>query len=545
LLFTPVGKVNHQPAYWSKQKGNIAPRISVVYSPDTKTSIRSGFGMYYDHFGEALTSRFSRLGSFGLSSQFQSPANTVNYATAPRFTGPHDLPNLPVPAAPDTQQYPYAVPDGTFGINWGIDNRVHTPYVEAFNLSVQRELPGGFLLDTAYVGRLGRHLFQQLDLAEPVNLVDPKGAGDYFTAGAQMSKYSDQLAGSCLQCDGQLQHIPTIQYFEDVFPQMKELDGPGESATDAIYNNEWANQRYTYGETGALYDIDFACAYGCPNGTQFWQQQFSSLIALSSIGMSYYNAAQLTLRHPAKYGLAMDFSYTFSRSIDMGSDAERAATSYGAIQNVWKPELSRGLSDFDTKHLISADWSYALPVGRGKMLLGNSNRAGEAIWGGWQLAGLGRWSSGLPFSVIEPGWTTNWELQAFAVNTAPVKTHKHIESDFPQVFADVHAISSGVNTGSPMRLPYTGEAGQRNAFRGDGVFDVDSSLGKSWNLTERTRLKVVWEVYNVTNSTRFDDGSYNNNGFGNALTYPGFGVYQQRLGQQNFRHMEFGARFDF
>ncbi len=127
-----------------------------------------------------------------------------------------------------------------------------TPYVEAFNLSVQRELPGGFLVDVAYVGRLGRHLFQQLDLAEPVNYVDPQGAGDYFTAGTQMSKDSDLLNGSCLYCDGTLQHIPTIQYFEDVFPQMQSLDFDGESSTDAIYNDEWAPQRYSYGETGAL-----------------------------------------------------------------------------------------------------------------------------------------------------------------------------------------------------------------------------------------------------------------------------------------------------
>ncbi len=90
------------------------------------------------------------------------------------------------------------MPDGTFGINWGIDNHIKTPYVQAFNLSIQRELPGGFLLDSAYVGRIGRHLFQQLDLAEPVNYNDPKGAGDYFTAGTQMSKASDQLGGSCL-----------------------------------------------------------------------------------------------------------------------------------------------------------------------------------------------------------------------------------------------------------------------------------------------------------------------------------------------------------
>ena len=243
---------------------------------------------------------------------------------------------------------------------------------------------------------------------------------------------------------------------------MKGYDFEGESATDAIYNNEWATQRYSYGETGAIYDIDFGCFYGgyCEtDGPKFWNSQFSSLIALSSIGMSYYNAAQLSLRHPAKNGLTLDFSYTFSKSIDMGSDAERSQTSYGAIQNVWNPSLSRGLSDFDTKHLITLDWVYALPFGSGKALLGNSGKVGDAIWGGWQWAGLGRWTSGLPFSVIEPGWTTNWEFQAWGVPTQKVKVHKHYESDgLPQVFDDVSSISEGVTSGSPIRLPYPGEA---------------------------------------------------------------------------------------
>jgi hypothetical protein len=550
LFFAPNGKMNGKPAFWPKQKLNIAPRVSVVYSPNPKTSIRSGFGMYYDHFGEALTSQFSRRGSFGLSGQFQSPANSVSYETAPRFTGPRNMPtSLPGVISPSTQTYPYAVPDGTFGINWGIDNHVHTPYVEAFNLSVQRELPGGFLVDAAYVGRLGKHLFQQLDLAEPVDYVDPKGAGDYFAAGSQMSKVADQMGGAYSYSNPI--HIPTIQYFEDVFPQMKDIISPGSTATDAVYNYEWAPQRYSYGETGAIYDIDFACgaswSYGCiyPKPI-FWQSQFSSLIALSSMGSSYYNAGQLTVRRPSKNGLSLDFSYTWSRSIDMGSDAERAATSYGAIQNVWNPSLSRGLSDFDTTHLISFDWSYAMPFGTGKALLSNSGKVGNAIWGGWQWAGLGRWSSGLPFAVIEPGWTTNWELQAFAVNTKPVKIHKHLNSDgLPQVFADDQAIQNGVNTGSPMRLPYPGEAGMRNKFRGDGVFGVDSSLSKSWGFGERAKMKFAWEVYNVSNSTRFDAGSYNNNGFSNALTYPGFGVYVQRLGDRTFRRMQFGLRLDF
>jgi len=71
LFFTPVGKANGKPGYWAKQKLNIAPRVAIVYSPDQKTSVRAGFGMYFDHYGEALSNRFSTLGSFGLSSQFR------------------------------------------------------------------------------------------------------------------------------------------------------------------------------------------------------------------------------------------------------------------------------------------------------------------------------------------------------------------------------------------------------------------------------------------------------------------------------------------
>ena len=556
LFFAPAGKANGRPGYWAKQKANLAPRLSIVYAPNPKTSIRAGVGLYFDHFGEALTNRFSTLGSFGLSSQYQSPSNSVNYQTAPRFTGPHNisatnLPNLPLPAVPPTQTYPYAVPDGTFGINWGIDNHLKTPYVEAFNLSVQRELPGGFLLDAAYVGRLGRHLFQQLDLAEPVDYNDPKGGGDYFTAGAQMSKQSDLNGGAygAGTTANPLVHIPTIKFFEDVWPQLANATGNSESATDAIYNLEWAPQRYVYGETGALYDLDAptsaGCVYGCPNGSLFWSPQFSSLFSLASIGMSFYNAGQFTLRHPSRHGLTLDFSYTWSKSIDMGSDAERTTTSYGGIQNVWNPRLSRGISDFDTKHLISTDWNYVLPIGKGKMLLANSGGVGDAVWGGWQWAGLGRWSSGLPFGVLEPGWTTNWETQAWGVTTAPVKIHKHIENGLPQVFADDHAIQAGVMSGSPIRLPYPGEAGQRNNFRSDGVFDIDSSLTKSWNLPKKAKLKFAWEVYNVTNTTHFDAGSYFNSTFNNGLTLGGFGFYGSRLGDRTFRRMQFGLRMDF
>ena len=85
----------------------------------------------------------------------------------------------------------------------------------------------------------------------------------------------------------------------------------------------------------------------------------------------------------------------------------------------------------------------------------------------------------------------------------------------------------------------------RNKFRGDGVFGIDSSLAKSWNLTERARLKFAWEVFNVSNSVRFDDNTTNVENINNALTYPGFGFYTIVMGKNSFRHMQFGLRLDF
>jgi len=545
IAFTPNGKFNHAPAYWPKQKLNLAPRAAVVWSPNATTSIRAGAGMYFDHYGEALVQAFDEEGSFGLSTALSNPADVYTPETAPRFTGPHNLPNISVGTIANSQKFPYAPPDGAFLITWGIDNKIKTPYSESFDFSIQKQLPGGFLFEQAYVGRLGRHLLQELDIAEPVNYNDPKGAGDYFSNGAKLSHLVDVNNGDPKA------HVPKIQYFEDVFPGLRNTDYMGESATQAIYTNEWAPFRYSAGETTSLADIDFFCPYiynGCNAQPLFWQSQFSSLYAWDSIGQSSYNALQFTLRHPQSHGFTTDLSYTFSKSIDMGSLDERAnefssdagGGGLSAIQNTWNPKLNKAVSDFDTHSLITADWAYALPFGRGKAMLGGVSRIGDFFIGGWQWAGLGRWTSGLPFTVNEPGWSTDWQLEGAGVQTGPVQLNKHISNGTPQIFAGntANTINSNVESGYPIRIPYPGEAGDRNHFRGDGYIDLDSSLSKVWNLTERAKLKFAGEVYNVSNTPRFDVL-----GLGTQLTSGNLGYYSSELTQ--YRRVQLGLRIDF
>ena len=97
LTFAPTGPYYHKPGYWPKQKDNFAPRLAVVYSPDTKTTIRAGFGIFFDHYGEQLVNTFDQNGSFGTSSSISNPAGVYGYETSPRYVNRRTFPSIPTP----------------------------------------------------------------------------------------------------------------------------------------------------------------------------------------------------------------------------------------------------------------------------------------------------------------------------------------------------------------------------------------------------------------------------------------------------------------
>src|SRR2546430_1627030 len=147
------------------------------------------------------------------------------------------LPIYILPPANSSVSYPATPPNDpnttgfTFNSN-GIDGSLKTPYSIAMDLSVQRQLQGGFTFEAAYVGRRGRHLLQQLDLAAATDLVDPKSGMDYFTAATLMTQFA--LAHG----EDKTAVIPPIPYFEDVFPTAA---AGGFSATQNIYTGAGGN----------------------------------------------------------------------------------------------------------------------------------------------------------------------------------------------------------------------------------------------------------------------------------------------------------------
>lgn len=552
LNFAPSGQARGLPGYWNMQLNNIAPRVAIAYSPDSKTAIRLGVGMYDQHFGEGIVDSFSKQGSYGLQTSITNPDGQYQISAVPRFTGIGNIPPLQGVSIPSVVPYPYLPPNNVntgLALSWGVDNRIKTPYTIAADFSVQRQLPHSFSVEADYVGTFGRHLLQQLDLAEPLDLADPQSGMDYFTAGTQLAKaaYAGQNT------------VAAIPYWEDMFPYLKTSTM---SATQNIYSNLYQGLALGGGnDSFALAVLDAYClpsegGLGCgpyadASGnvtTRYYQRQFSALYAWSSIGTSSYNALEFTLRKVTSSGLNLNVSYTYGNSIDLGSDTERTSGtgSFSQIINSFNPRLNRGHSDFDVRHLITGDAIYQLPFGRGKRYGAGVNEVVNAMVGGWTLSGILRWSSGLPFTVYGPySYSTNFAFLSAVVQTAPIKMHRHLVNGLPEAFADPDTLNNGIASGTPLRYPYPGEVGQRNIFRGDGYFEPDASLTKSWKIYHEQNLRFSWEAFNVTNSARFDTNPISSfGGLNNAVTTgPAFGVYSSQLVQS--RKQQFSLRYDF
>jgi hypothetical protein len=537
-----------------------APHVAMAYSPrgssglskflfggEGKTSIRAGFGMYYDLFGQGLAREYD-ANELGFATSLTDPVSPLNPAssalTAPRFTGFYDMPTALVPAAPKGG-FPQVYPD-IFATTNAVDSTLKSPYTMNLDFSVGREFSHGLTVQGAYIGRLSRHSLAHVDVGMPTNIRDPKSGQTYFQAAQQMSLLA--------RANTDPSKVPPIPFFEDLFPGYA---GGGQSATQALYASYF--QPFLYNETTALQLIDDAgsgcspCSNLGPNA--FYSPQFAGLSTLTSVGGGSYHAMQWTVSKRLGSGLQFDFNYTWSKSIDLGSYGESfqdqtlgSVTAYtGLIQNAWFPGQNKGVSDYDTTHLFSAFMLWELPLGKGKTFLNSRNRIVNGIVGGWQLAAIWRQSSGFPTSIGNGGnWPTDWEITPYAtqVGLSPVQRTtlnappaSASGTAGPNIFANPAAAYGAYDYTLP------GESGQRNGIRGDGIFSIDLGLGKRFTLFSVNdhphTLQFRAEAFNVTNSVRFDP-YYIQANVGEPAT---FGKYTSTFGDP--RVFEFSARYEF
>jgi hypothetical protein len=235
-------------------------------------------------------------------------------------------------------------------------------------------------------------------------------------------------------------------------------------------------------------------------------QQFATITYIDAGGDSYYHAFQATVRKRFEKGLLFGLSYTYGKSIDNQSVDPVGAASGGGLSTTnsrtptdtrnWREERSR--SDFDRRHVLTANGVWELPVGRSKWL-SVENPVLNHIVGGWTINGIYTFMSGEPFSVRSGVRTSNFshESRAALVGATP----KAALQEIPNVIGPVLFPNASAFT---LPAPGTNGAG-RNIFEAPGYWNLDLGIQKHFSLTERFRLQFRTEMFNAFNHANFDN----------------------------------------
>jgi len=231
----------------------------------------------------------------------------------------------------------------------------------------------------------------------------------------------------------------------------------------------------------------------------------------------YYDALQVKLNRRFLTGFMMNTSYAFGKSIDF------AAGNYLGYVDL------KGLAQYDRRHIVTYSAIWELPFGTGKKMA--SHGVPGVLLGGWQLNGLWTWESGLPLS---------FSASSTALN-APGNSQK------PDVVAPVQILGNvGPGqywfTATSFANPPSNRIGNvgRDILNGPRLFNINGSVFRRFNITERIKLEFRAEAYNVTNTKWLDkpDTTLGDAAFGQVTTAQGnqsVKVNQNRLLQGSLR----------
>ncbi len=262
---------------------------------------------------------------------------------------------------------------------------------------------------------------------------------------------------------------------------------------------------------------------------------FFHVFTQKSTANSSYNGLQVKVTKRMSHGLEIQGAYTWSHAIDDASDPlVPGAANRSFPRNSFDLRAERGNSDFDVRHRAVINYIYEFPVGRGKGHLKNGFLG--AIFEGWQLSGITTFSSGLPFDIFG-----NRDNQHTGLSDRP----DEIGNPFGPLPAGTDARThTGPVVTAFARAPFgrKGNVG-RNIFTAPGINNFDMVLQKTTTLTDRLKLDLRSEFYNVFNRVQFFLP-------GTSIASPGtFGVSFLQVGRSDgtsgARQVQFALKLKF
>ncbi len=508
----PTAFVKANSWYKNDHLGVFGPRVGFAYTPQFKSGfmrmlfgendksvIRGGYGIAYDPISSfQVTAAAGRVPGLLVTCSSTFPFTTAtNGCTPPPNTNiAGGFPTLLPP--PTTKPSTFlTLPSQTFGNAPPITvfaPVMKTPTVHEWSLSLQRELPGGFVAQAAYVGRRGNHLF----MAYNINQINANGILPSYLLLQQNFRNGCLPDGSGPRTTG----VPCTSPVPAAQIPLLSISG----VTAGVVNSSGAQS-----ELDPTANAAGAFAQRIENNTLNARlrpnQQFGVITYLDNSGDSYYHAAQFTLRKRFALGLGMNMAFTHGKSIDTQSVDPVGAASGGGLSttNSRTPTDNRNFreerarSDFDRRNVFTTAAVYDLPVGHGRKFFTDAHGIVNQLLGGWSINGIFNAFSGEPFAVRSGQRTANSAHESRAVvldpNVRPrLQNLPNVVG--PVLFANANAFA----------VPAPGQNGAgRNIFTAPGYWNLDLSFIKIFQINERVRVQFRTEMFNALNHTNFDN----------------------------------------
>jgi len=523
---------------------NFAPSIGFSWNVPwfrRSTVLRGGYGINYT--GAPTFLQFSgNIGSAPGSSLpiAYTPATYIDVSSAlssnvfPLSTGgaqPFD----PVPFT-----------NRTTGFTAYADERA-IPYVQSFNLSIQRELARNLTLEVAYLGNKGSKLWGADQLNE-INVFE-NGILDAFNttrAGGNASLFDRLLMGRAV-------------------PGVGTVNGTTMTGSEALRRFTTTNQWIANGEVASLANWFNSTPLltgqnggllrnaSLPENFIVANPQFGSVTLLGNTDSSVYHSLQTQVTKRFSQGLSGQFSYTWSRNL--GNSAAGNASASDTTSTMRDPrnrQLQRGLVGFHRTNTFKGYGTWSLPFGPNRAFLANAPSVLHRIVEGWEVSGIFNWSSGDPLEFTSTRRTLGSRANintADLVGILPSDLGKvQVRDGFVEYFSSLStkvaaAPNFGGNTTLPGRFtnqvvmdssgnvvlqnPLPGTTGNtalnRSRGEGPGRLGLDMALTKRIQIGESKSFTIRADVVNILNSPQWGNPNtdINSSSFGRITSASG------------------------
>jgi hypothetical protein len=506
-VYVPDGPIIYNPGlvtfkhadHWIQNNnlGAIGPRVGLAWSPagSNKTVVRTGWGISFDPISSfQVTAVAGKVPGLVFScSSVVGGTTTPGCSTVPDVRINQGFPNaLPAPTTqPSAQLTPPVQLQTNAPTLTTFDQNLKLQTVHQWDLTIQRELPGGVVLEAGYIGKRGMRLLRAYDVNQ-------------INADPILPSFSIMQANVAQGCnpDGtgcsSGQPVPIVQ---------------SGAVTAAFVNSTTTKTDLSQNGAGNFagrIEQNFSALKLRPN------QQFAGITYIDSGGNSYYHGLQVTVRKRFEAGLLFGAAYTFSKSIDEQSVDPVGSSSGGGLTTTnsrtpsntrnWRNE--RGLSDFDRTHVFTAQSVYEFPFGKGKRFGGNVSRFTDHFIGGWNVNGLFTGMTGEPFSVRSGIFTSNFSHQSRAdlIGPMPSTNLQQCSSQIGPCVFPLSLVADTLGRSTPgFKVPLPGGDGiGRNVFRGPGYLNLDLGVTKYFQIMENLKMQFRAEAFNALNHPNFD-----------------------------------------